>query len=116
MVTFYIVLRNETVVLDSGFVQKVCCVGFADRFVLKLINYRMISKKQFQIKENGAVLMKDDGRKLILTEWQKRKQEIIVHPFLGEKVEWGLVPYVQAMLLARYLRGDLEEYPPFLWK
>ena len=52
----------------------------------------------------------------MLIEWQKRKKEEIVHPFLEEKVEWGLVPFVQAMLLARYLRGDLEEYPPFLWK
>ncbi len=88
----------------------------ADRFVLTLINKRIVSAKDFQKKENGAVLMKDEARKRFLTEWQKRKQEVIVHPFLDEKVEWGIVPYVQAMLLARYLRGDLDEYPPFLWK
>ena len=89
---------------------------FADRFVLSLINKKMITKKNFTQKENGAVLINDDGRKIILTEWQKRKKELITHPYLQEKVEWGIVPYVQAMLLARYLRGDLDGYPPFLWK
>lgn len=88
----------------------------ADRFVLSLINKKMISKKNFKQKENGAVLMDDAARKIILTEWQKKKKEVLTHPFLKEKVEWGMVPYVQAMLLARYLRGDLDGYPPFFWK
>lgn len=89
---------------------------FAERFVLSLINKKMISKKNFKKKENGAVLMDDTGRKVVLTEWQNKKRETLTHPFLKEKVEWGMVPYVQAMLLARYLRGDLDGYPPFLWK
>ncbi|MFR1831975.1 MAG: type I-C CRISPR-associated endonuclease Cas1c [Lachnospiraceae bacterium] len=89
---------------------------FADRFVLSLINRKMVCKKDFTKKENGAVLMSDDARKIILTEWQNRKKESITHPYLKEKVEWGMVPYVQAMLLARYLRGDLDGYPPFFWK
>ena len=88
----------------------------ADRFVLTLINKKMISGKDFEKKENQAVLLKESARKLILTEWQKKKKEVITHPFLKEKVEWGLIPFVQGMLLARHLRGDLEEYPPFLWK
>jgi CRISPR-associated protein Cas1 len=88
----------------------------ADRFVLTLINKRIISSKHFRQKETGAVLMDDVGRKIVLTEWQNRKKETIIHPFLREKVEWGMVPFVQAMLLARYLRGDLDGYPPFLWK
>lgn len=88
----------------------------ADRFVLTLINKRIVSAKDFQCQENGAVIMKDKARKQTLIEWQQRKKEIIMHPFLKEKVEWGMVPFVQAMLLARYLRGDLEAYPPFLWK
>ena len=88
----------------------------ADRFVLSLINRKMLNGKDFKIKENGAVLMTEDARKMILTEWQNRKKEQITHPYLKEKVEWGLGPYVQAMLLARYLRGDLDGYPPFLWK
>lgn len=88
----------------------------ADRFVLSLINKKMVSGKNFSKKENGAVLMDDEVRKRVLTEWQNKKKEVITHPFLKEKVEWGMVPYVQAMLLARYLRGDLDGYPVFLWK
>lgn len=88
----------------------------ADRFVLSLINKKIVKAKDFLIKENGAVLMNDKVRKVILTEWQNKKKESLTHPYLNEKVEWGMVPYVQAMLLARYLRGDLDAYPPFLWK
>lgn len=88
----------------------------ADRFVLSLINKRIISGKNFVVKENGAVLMDDDLRRKLLTEWQNKKKETLTHPYLKEKIEWGMVPYVQAMLLARYLRGDLDGYPVFLWK
>lgn len=88
----------------------------ADRFVLTLINNRLVSPKGFEKQESGAVRMDDETRKALLTAWQKKKQEEITHPFLGEKIPWGLVPYVQAMLLNRCLRGDLDEYPPFLWK
>lgn len=88
----------------------------ADRFVVSLINKRMVTGKGFKAKENGAVLMDDETRKILLTEWQNKKKETLMHPFLNEKVEWGIVPYVQAMLLARYLRGDLAGYPPFFWK
>ncbi len=89
---------------------------FADRFVLSLINRRMVSASGFYQKENGAVLMDDNTRKNVLSAWQTRKQETIKHPFLEEKVEWGMVPYTQALLLARYIRGDLDGYPPFMWK
>lgn len=88
----------------------------ADRFVVTLINKRIIKQEHFIKKENGAVILNDEGRKIFLSAWQSRKQEVIEHPFLDEKVEWGMVPYVQCMLLARYLRGDLDEYPPFFWK
>ena len=88
----------------------------ADRFVLTAINNRVIAPEDFTIEESGAVLLKDDGRKRFLSAWQERKQEVINHPFLQEKLSWGLVPYIQATLLARYLRGDLDGYPPFLWK
>lgn len=88
----------------------------ADRFVLSLVNKKIVNGKDFQKKENGAVLMKEETRRSILTEWQKKKKEIITHPYLNEKVEWGMVPYVQSMLLARFLRGDLDGYPAFLWK
>lgn len=88
----------------------------ADRFVLSVINLGMVTEKDFLTKENGAVFLKDDARKEFLTIWQKRKQETLTHPYLKEKISWGLVPYVQAMLLARYIRGDLDAYPPFMWK
>ena len=88
----------------------------ADRFVLTVINKRIIKKENFIHKENGAVILDDSGRKRFLSAWQERKQDVIKHPFLNEKIEWGMVPHAQAMLLARYLRGDLDEYPPFLWK
>ncbi|MEJ8304448.1 type I-C CRISPR-associated endonuclease Cas1c [Saccharibacillus sacchari] len=88
----------------------------ADRLVLSLVNRRQLSAKSFIVKENGAVLLKDDARKEVLAAWQKRKQEEITHPYLGEKIPLGLLPYAQALLLARHIRGDLDDYPPFLWK
>ena len=88
----------------------------ADRFVLTLINRKMVTKNDFIKKENGAVILTDTGRKTVLSAWQAKKQDSIRHPFLEEKLEWGMVPHAQALLLARYLRGDLEEYPPFFWK
>ena len=89
---------------------------FADRLAVTLINRRQIGADGFILKENGAVIMDDETRKEVLTAWQKRKQEEITHPYLGEKIPLGLVPYIQALLLARHLRGDLEDYPPFFWK
>ncbi|GAA0804667.1 type I-C CRISPR-associated endonuclease Cas1c [Faecalicatena orotica] len=88
----------------------------ADRFVLSLVNKKIVTGKNFDKMENGAVLMDDDLRRTVLTEWQNKKKENLTHPYLKEKIEWGMVPYVQAMLLARYLRGDLDGYPVFLWK
>jgi CRISPR-associated endonuclease cas1, DVULG subtype len=89
---------------------------FADRFVITLINKKMINKNDFLKREDGAVLLTDSGRKTFIDAWQNRKKETIVHPFLNEKVEWGVVPYIQALLLARFIRGDIDQYPPFLWK
>lgn len=89
---------------------------YADRFVLKLINNRVIKHSDFEEKEDGRILLKPGGRKNFLNDWQERKRDEITHPFLEEKIPWGLVPYAQALLLARTLRGDLEEYPAFLWK
>ena len=88
----------------------------ADRFVLTLINNRILSEKDFVQQDNGAVFLNDTGRKQFLKCWQERKRETITHPYLGEKLPWGMVPYIQALLLARYIRGDLDAYPPFLWK
>ncbi len=88
----------------------------ADRFVLTLINNRVVTSNDFLQSESGAVQLSEQGRRKFLKSWQERKQEAITHPFLEEKIPWGLVPYMQALLLARYLREDTDEYPPFLWK
>lgn len=88
----------------------------ADRFVLTLVNNRILSSEDFVHEESGSVRMTDKGRQKFLKQWQLKKQEIITHPYLEEKIPWGLVPYVQALLLARYLREDMDAYPPFLWK
>ena len=88
----------------------------ADRLALSLINLGQVKKKNFTITESGAVTMSDETRKILLVAYQKRKQEEIEHPFLKEKIPLGMALYSQAQLLSRYLRGDLDEYPPFLWR
>jgi len=88
----------------------------ADRLALSLVNRRQVSGEGFTVSESGAVMMDDKTRKTVLTAWQTRKRDEIRHPFLEEKVALGLVPYVQALLLARYVRGDLDAYPSFFWK
>lgn len=88
----------------------------ADRLVLSLVNRKQITGKGFTRSESGGVLMNDATRKEVLVAWQQRKQEEIMHPFLGERIPIGLIPYAQALLLARYLRGDLDAYPAFFWR
>jgi CRISPR-associated protein Cas1 len=88
----------------------------ADRLVLSLINLRQVKADGFEKTASGAVQMNDATRKTVITEYQKKKQEEIRHPFLKEKVAIGLIPHVQAMLLARYLRGDIDGYPAFIFR
>src|ERR1039457_931022 len=88
----------------------------ADRLGLSLVNRRQVRAEGFRRTESGAVEMDDGTRKEVLVGYQKRKQEEVLHPFLKERVAFGIVPHVQAMLLARYLRGDLDGYPSFLWR
>jgi CRISPR-associated protein Cas1 len=88
---------------------------FGDRLALSLVNRRQVTGKGFVPKESGGILMDDETRKSVLTAWQERKKEEILHPFLNERIPFGLIPHVQAMLLARHLRGDLDAYPPFFW-
>jgi CRISPR-associated protein Cas1 len=87
-----------------------------DRIMLNLINLRQVTKKDFERRESGEVRMSDEARKTVLVAYQKRKQEEITHPYLGEKMTIGLLPHIQAQLLARYIRGDISEYPPFYIK
>ena len=88
----------------------------ADRLVLSLINRKQIRASDFEVRDGGAVILKDDARKTVLAAWQERKKEERRHPFLDENAPLGLVPYLQALLLARHLRGDLDAYPPWFWK
>lgn len=88
----------------------------ADRLVLSLINRKQVQASGFQSLESGAVVMDDKTRKAVLIAWQERKQDTITHPFLDEKTSVGLLPHLQARLFARYLRGDLDAYPAFIWK
>lgn len=85
-----------------------------DRFVLSLINKRQITSKDFLYQSDESVVMTEAGRKTFIAAWQNRKREIITHPYLKEKVEIGLIPYIQAMLMARYIRQDIDNYPVFL--
>lgn len=87
-----------------------------DRIMLNLINLKQVTKSDFEIRESGEVRMSDEARKTVIGAYQKRKQEEITHPFLGEKMTIGLLPHIQALLLARYVRGDISEYPPFYVK
>lgn len=104
---------RESLALDLMEELRPC---FADRFVLTLVNNRVFKASDFEIQESGAVFLTDAAHRTFLKHWQERKRTPINHPFLDEKIPWGLVPYIQGLLLARYLRGDLDAYPPFLWK
>jgi CRISPR-associated protein Cas1 len=84
-----------------------------DRLALNLVNLQQVCSSDFLKKESGGIIMTDKGRKEVLAAWQKKKQDEITHPYLNEKIPIGLLPYVQAMMMARFLRGDIDGYPPF---
>ncbi len=88
----------------------------ADRLALSLVNRRQLRSSDFERQESGTVFLTDEGRRTVLTAWQERKKEERKHLFLDEAAPLGLVPYLQAQLLARHLRGDLDAYPPWFWK
>ena len=88
----------------------------ADRLALTLINRRQVQLDDFVEQEGGGILLEDKARKTIISAWQTRKQEEIEHPFIEERIQIGLIPYVQSLILARHLRGGLDAYPAFLWK
>lgn len=87
-----------------------------DRFVLAAINNRVVRSKHFQTRETGEVRLSAEGRKILFDAWQAKKREEMTHPFTKEKIPWGLVPFVQAQLLGKCLRGDIDGYPPLFWK
>jgi CRISPR-associated protein Cas1 len=89
---------------------------WADRLALTLINRQQLSAKDFDLSDTGSVLLNEKGRKTVLVAWQKRKQDEITHSFTGEHMLLGLLPFLQAQLLARFMRGDLDAYPPYFWR
>lgn len=106
-------LKSGRSSLACDLVEEARCI--AERFVLTLLNLQIIGEKDFDKQISGAVLLNDTGRKKVLTRWQEKKRTDIVHPYLKQKIPLGLLPYVQSNLLAKYVRGELKEYPPFLY-
>lgn len=107
-------LRSGRSSLACDLVEETRCL--VERFVLTLLNLRVLTEKDFDDQISGAVWLNDDGRKKVLTRWQEKKRTDIVHPYLKQKIPFGLIPYVQSNLLARYVRGDIDEYPCYLLK
>ena len=107
-------LRSGRTSLAHDLVEEVRCL--AERFTLTLFNLQILGEKDFERQISGAVWLNDDGRKKVLSRWQERKRSDIIHPVLKQKIPVGLLPYVQSNLLAKYVRGDIDEYPPFLQK
>lgn len=101
--------------LSLDIMEEMRCIA-VDRFVLKLINLNRIKANDFDVLENGSVYLNDRGKRIFITDWQKRKLDKMTHPFLKEEMPWGLIPFVQAQFLARYIRGDIDGYPPLMWK
>ncbi len=111
---FYHALRSGRSSLACDLIEETRCI--IERLTLTLINTKQIKISDFEKQESGAVYLNKDGKKKVLTAWQERKRGTIVHPYLGEKIPLGLLPYVQSSLLAKYVRGETEEYPCFLMK
>ncbi|MEE0856572.1 MAG: type I-C CRISPR-associated endonuclease Cas1c [Ruminococcus sp.] len=107
-------LRSGRHSLACDLVEEARCL--ADRFVLTLINLQIIGKKDFDKQVSGAVWLNDNGRKKVLTKWQEKKRTDYLHPYLKQKIPFGLIPYVQSNLLAKFVRGEIDEYPCFLLK
>ena len=111
---FYHALRSGRSSLACDLVEETRPV--IERMVLTLINLKQVNAKDFETQESGAVFLTKEGKKKILTAWQEKRRSTILHPFLKEKIPFGLLPYVQSSLLAKYIRGELAEYPCFLQK
>lgn len=111
---YYHALRSGRVSLACDLMEECRCI--AERFALTLLNLRIIAEEDFEKQMSGAVLLSKDGRKKVLTKWQEKKRTDLMHPYLKQKIQFGLLPYVQSNLLAKYVRGELDEYPCYLAK
>ena len=111
---FYHTLRPGRASLACDLVEEVRCI--AERVALTLINLKILNEKDFDRQLGGAVYLNDDGRKKVLAKWQEKKREEFKYPVLNQKVQYGLLPFIQANLLAKYVRGEIDEYPPFIMR
>lgn len=111
---YYHALRSGRSSLACDLVEEVRCI--AERLTLTMINLKMISIKDFEKQESGAVFLTKDGKKKVLTAWQEKKRSTMLHPYLNEKIPFGLLPFVQSSLLAKYIRNEIDEYPCYLLK
>lgn len=111
---YYHTLRSGRSSLACDLVEEVRCL--AERFVLTLINLQIVNEKDFDKQISGAVWLNDDGRKKVLSRWQEKKRSDYLHPYLNQKIPFGLIPYVQSNLFAKFVRGEIKEYPCFLLK
>lgn len=107
-------LRSGRSSLACDLVEEARCI--AERFVITLLNLQIVKEKDFEKQISGAVWLNDEGRKKVLSRWQEKKRSDLIHPYLKQKIPYGLLPYVQSNLLAKYVRGEIESYPPFLLK
>ena len=111
---FYHALRSGRSSLACDLVEEARCI--AERLTLTLINLRKLNGGDFERQESGAVFLSKDGKRKVLTAWQEKKRTTIQHPYLNEKIPLGLLPFVQSSLLAKYVRGEISEYPCYLLK
>lgn len=111
---YYHTLRSGRASLACDLVEECRCI--VERFVLTLLNLRIITQSDFETQISGAVLLNDAGRKKVLTKWQEKKRTELLHPYLKQKIQFGLLPYVQSNILAKYIRGEIDEYPCYLLK
>lgn len=107
-------LKSGRASLACDMVEEIRCI--AERFVITLLNLQVINEKDFEQQISGAVWLNEEGRKKLLSRWQEKKRSDMMHPYLKQKIPFGLLPYVQSNLLAKYVRGDIESYPSFLMK
>lgn len=113
-VGFYHTLRSGRNSLACDMVEETRCI--VERLVLTMINLQILTKKDFHVQPSGATLLNDDGRKKVLTKWQERKRSTITHPYLKQKIQLGLLPFVQCSLMSKFIRSEINEYPCFLMK
>ncbi len=111
---FYHALRSGRSSLACDLVEEARCI--AERLTLTLINLRKLNGGDFERQESGAVFLSKDGKRKVLIAWQEKKRTTIQHPYLNEKIPLGLLPFVQSSLLAKYVRGEISEYPCYLLK